>query len=62
MPRRSICHEHRNPLSRILPRNLNLSRMESLENVRLATYWEDLQQQPGHQAAISKADPMAPEL
>jgi glutathione S-transferase len=39
----------------------NLSGMGFLDDApRIATYWADLQQQPGYQAAVAKAGPMAP--
>ena len=41
----------------------NLSKMGLLESApRLERYWQDLQKQPGYQAAIGNAGPMAPEL
>jgi glutathione S-transferase len=39
----------------------NLSGMGFLDEApRIASYWTDLQQQPGYQAAVAKAGPMAP--
>lgn len=39
----------------------NLSGMGFLDDApRIASYWADLQQQPGYQAAVAKAGPMAP--
>jgi len=39
----------------------NLSGMGFLDDApRIATYWADLQQQPGYQAAVANAGPMAP--
>lgn len=39
----------------------NLSGMGFLDDApRIASYWADLQQQPGYKAALAKAGPMAP--
>lgn len=41
----------------------NLANMGMLDSApRLIAYWEELQRQPGYQAAIANAGPMAPEL